>query len=189
MANINIRIDEKVKYDAEKVFSELGLNPTTAITLFYKQVIRTGSIPFELKTEIPNRTTRKALKEVEKMGKNLIKTKTYKSIDDLMEDAKKWLFQSNNQPNLKKDLKKCIKRGLDLEQLRIVILLLQKGETIPEKYKDHPLLPTKEFINCRELHIEPDWLLVYKYSNRDVILYLVRTGTHSDLFKWFLSKM
>ncbi len=89
MANINIRIDEKVKYDAEKVFSELGLNPTTAITLFYKQVIRTGSIPFELRTEIPNRTTRKALKEVEKMEKNLIKTKTYKSVDDLMEDAKK----------------------------------------------------------------------------------------------------
>ena len=66
---------------------------------------------------------------------------------------------------------------------------MQKGETIPKKYKDHTLLRTKEFINCRELHIEPDLLLVYKYSNRDLILYLVRTGTHSDLFKCFLSKM
>lgn len=64
-------------------------------------------------------------------------------------------FSIKQSTQFKKDLKKCIKRGLDLEQLRIVLLLLQKGETIPEKYKDHPLLPTKDFINCRELHIEP----------------------------------
>ena len=89
MANINIRIDETTKRDAEIVFESLGMTATTAINIFYKQVIRTGSIPFELKTGIPNRTTRKALKEVEKMEKNLIKTKTYKSVDDLMEDSKK----------------------------------------------------------------------------------------------------
>ena len=41
---------------------------------------------------------------------------------------------------------------------------------------------SKEFKNCRELHIKPDWLLVYKYSNDNVILYLIRTGSHSDLF-------
>ena len=41
----------------------------------------------------------------------------------------------------------------------------------------------QDFKNCRELHIEPDWLLVHKYSNDNLILYLVRTGSHSDLFK------
>ena len=83
----------------------------------------------------------------------------------------------------KKDFKLCVKRGLDIEKFREVLLLLQNGSCIPEKYMDHPLQPSKDFKNCRELHIEPDWLLVYKYSNDNVILYLVRTGTHSDLFK------
>ena len=77
----------------------------------------------------------------------------------------------------------CVKRGLNIEEFKKVLLLLQSGSTLPEKYRDHPLQPSKEFKNCRELHIEPDWLLVYKYSNDNVILYLVRTGSHSDLFK------
>ena len=83
----------------------------------------------------------------------------------------------------KKDFKTCIKRGLDINEFVTVLKILQEGDTLPHKYLDHPLKPTKEYKNCRELHIEPDWLLVYKYSNDNVILYLVRTGTHSDLFK------
>ena len=61
--------------------------------------------------------------------------------------------------------------------------MLQAGATLPEHYRDHQLKSSKLYKNCRELHIEPDWLLVYKYSQQNVILYLVRTGTHSDLFK------
>ena len=83
----------------------------------------------------------------------------------------------------KNDFKLCIKRGLDIEEFKKVLILLQTGSTIPERYHDHPLRNTRIFRNCRELHIEPDWLLVYKYSNDNVILYLVRTGSHSDLFK------
>ena len=82
----------------------------------------------------------------------------------------------------KKDFKNCVKRGLNIEEFEKVVELLHKGETLPEKYRDHPLRPSKEYIDCRELHIEPDWLLIYKYSNTKVILYLVRTGSHSDLF-------
>ena len=65
MANINIRIDDDIKKNAEHVFAKLGLNPTTAIVLFYNQVIRTNSIPFELKLDVPNDVTMKAIKEVE----------------------------------------------------------------------------------------------------------------------------
>lgn len=83
----------------------------------------------------------------------------------------------------KKDFKLCVKRGLDIEEFKTVVTLLQNGSSLPEKYKDHPLQPSREYKNCRELHIEPDWLLIYKYSNETVILYLVRTGSHSDLFK------
>ena len=63
-----------------------------------------------------------------------------------------------------------------------VLNLLQNGLSLPEKYKDHPLLLSKDFKNCRELHLEPNWLLIYKYSKENLILYLVRTGSHSDLF-------
>ena len=82
----------------------------------------------------------------------------------------------------KKDFKLCLKRGLDIEEFKKVLELLQNGSVIPEKYLDHQLQPSKDYKNCRELHIEPDWLLIYKYSNENVILYLVRTGSHSDLF-------
>ena len=82
----------------------------------------------------------------------------------------------------KKDYEKCLKRGLEIQELKTVITLLSEGATLPQKYFDHPLKPSKDYKNCRELHIEPDWLLIYKYNNDNVILYLIRTGTHSDLF-------
>ena len=74
------------------------------------------------------------------------------------------------------------KRGYDISKFVEVITLLVEGASLPEKYHDHPLRNSKDYKNCRELHIEPDWLLVYKYSNDNVILYMIRTGTHSDLF-------
>lgn len=76
-----------------------------------------------------------------------------------------------------------LKKGLSIEEFTTVIKLLQTGAVLPERYRDHPLQPSKDYKNCRELHIQPDWLLIYKYSNDNIILYLVRTGTHSDLFK------
>lgn len=83
----------------------------------------------------------------------------------------------------KQDFKLCVKRGLDINEFTTVLTLLANGSPLPERYKDHPLQPSKDFKNCRELHIGPDWLLVYKYSNDNLILYLVRTGSHSDLFR------
>ena len=85
MANVNVRIDENVKRKAEDVFAKIGITPSAAINMFYVQVIRTKSIPFELKAEIPNDTTLAALKEVDEMEKNNI-GRTFNSVDDLMED-------------------------------------------------------------------------------------------------------
>ncbi len=70
------------------------------------------------------------------------------------------------------------RRGKDLEKLRELILLLVQGEPLPPRYKDHPL--SGGWKHFRECHLEPDWLLIYKIEGDD--LYLVRTGTHSDLF-------
>ena len=93
------------------------------------------------------------------------------------------IYGIRKSSQFKKDFKTCLKRGLDISEFRKVIELLQQGLPLPEKYLDHPLQPSRDYKNCRELHIEPDWLLIYKYSNENVILYLVRTGSHSDLFK------
>ena len=89
MANINVRIDNDVKSNAEEVFARLGLTPTTAITLFYNQVVRTNSIPFELKADIPNQKTLAALEELDEMEKNPNKYPGYSSVEDLMEDLLK----------------------------------------------------------------------------------------------------
>ena len=79
-----------------------------------------------------------------------------------------------------KDLKTVKKRGYDISLIEGVIRLLADGEKLPEKNCDHAL--SGDFIGCRECHITPDWLLIYKISDDTVYLYLTRTGTHSDLF-------
>lgn len=86
MANVNVRINDKVKKEAEVIFADLGITPTAAISLFYNQVIRTNSIPFVLKAKTPNQLTIDAINEVEEMEKNPSKYKGYTNLDDLMED-------------------------------------------------------------------------------------------------------
>ena len=96
MANINVRIDSNIKENAEAVFAKLGITPTAAISLFYNQVIRTNSIPFELKADIPNEKTLSAIDEVEEMEKNKEKYKGYKDIDGLLDDITP-ICSSNNK--------------------------------------------------------------------------------------------
>lgn len=83
----------------------------------------------------------------------------------------------------KKDFKLITKRGYDIKKFEKVVELLQKQEILPEKYRDHQLVNSKNYKNVRECHIEPDWLLVYRIKEDILILELTRTGTHSDLFK------
>lgn len=79
-----------------------------------------------------------------------------------------------------KDVKLAAKRGYEIELLTAVIKTLAIGEQLDEIYKDHPL--KGGYSGCRECHIMPDWLLIYEISDEELILYLTRTGTHSDLF-------
>lgn len=79
-----------------------------------------------------------------------------------------------------KDLKRAQKRGCNIQAITEVVKLLAAGETLDRKYRDHPL--SGEYAHCRECHVEPDLLLVYRYVEDGLLLYLVRTGTHSDLF-------
>lgn len=74
------------------------------------------------------------------------------------------------------------KRNKDLTKLTEVVNKLASGQELDEKYRDHALANNLRFKNCRECHIEPDWLLVYKKSQNELTLFLIETGTHSDLF-------
>ena len=80
----------------------------------------------------------------------------------------------------KKDYKAAIKRKCDMEHLQMVITKLANGEQLDEKYCDHLL--SGQWKGYRECHIEPDWLLIYLIKKDVLVLSLVRTGTHSDLF-------
>ena len=80
----------------------------------------------------------------------------------------------------KRDLKTALRRGYDIDLLDRVVETLAKGETLSEKYYDHQLYG--DYAGFRECHILPDWLLIYRIENNELILFLSRTGTHSDLF-------
>ena len=80
----------------------------------------------------------------------------------------------------KKDLKAVIKRGYNMKLMDEVVTKLSNGEKLPEKNRDHALVGN--YAGCRECHITPDWLLIYEIDNGELILYLTRTGSHSDLF-------
>lgn len=80
----------------------------------------------------------------------------------------------------KKDLKLAARRGYNFELLDEIVNKLARKELLPEKNRDHAL--SGDYAGCRECHIAPDWLLVYQAEDKELILYLMRTGTHSDLF-------
>lgn len=80
----------------------------------------------------------------------------------------------------KKDLKLAQKRGYDLDKIKKVIAALAEGEPLESRYRDHLL--SGDYGGYRECHIQPDWLLVYQIYKDQLILFLARTGTHSDLF-------
>ena len=91
-------------------------------------------------------------------------------------------YQIKYTSDFKKNYKKIKKQGKDVEKLKVVVSKLANGLELEEKYKNHVLVDSKHYKNCGECHIEPDWLLVYQYIDNEIILVLVATGSHSELF-------
>ncbi len=78
----------------------------------------------------------------------------------------------------KKDVRRIVKRGKDINKLTAVLDMLLAGRTLPEGYGDHPL--KGNWKGWRDLHLEPDWLLIYRIAGDRIEL--AATGTHADLF-------
>ena len=79
----------------------------------------------------------------------------------------------------KRDVRRAEKRGKNLAKLRVLLVALIQQEPLSARYLDHPLRGIRK--GYREAHLEPDWLLIYRAEGDE--LHLVRTGSHSDLFK------
>lgn len=79
----------------------------------------------------------------------------------------------------KRDLKRCKKRGLPLDELWAVIAKLLNGNTLEERYRVHRLYGDRE--GQWECHIRPDWLLIWKQYEQELVLIMLNTGSHSEL--------
>lgn len=86
--NVTIRMDSDIKAEAEALFSELGMNLSTAFNVFVRQSLREGGIPFEIHTERPNKETVAAMLEAERIAKDP-NVKHYNDLDELFADLKK----------------------------------------------------------------------------------------------------
>lgn len=90
-------------------------------------------------------------------------------------------YKIETTSSFKKDLKRILKRNLKISLLQEVVVLLQEGKNLPQKFHDHLL--SGNWKNHRECHILPDWLLIYRIEKDILVLTLTRTGTHSDLLE------
>lgn len=82
----NISIDAETKAKAQVMLADLGMDLSTAVNIFLKQMLREGGIPFSITREVPNRITRDAMKEAQEISRFPEKYKKYSDVDSMMED-------------------------------------------------------------------------------------------------------
>ena len=86
-SNINVRVDSELKAQAEALFSDLGMNMSTAINMFLKSAVSHDGLPFEVKRYVPNADTIAALAEYDEMRRNPASYKRYDSFDDALNEV------------------------------------------------------------------------------------------------------
>lgn len=88
-SNLNIRIDNQLKSDAEVFFEGLGMSLTTAVNIYFRQCLRENRIPFEITANVtPNATTLAAMMEAERISKDP-NVPSYSNVNELFEELKK----------------------------------------------------------------------------------------------------
>lgn len=97
-------------------------------------------------------------------------------------DLKNTKYKVDVTSNFKNNYKKISKQNKDKAKLKEVIEKLANKEPLEPKYRDHQLISNKTYKDCRECHLEGDWLLIYKYKEATLILLLFATCSHGELF-------
>jgi len=112
------------------------------------------------------------------------KRKTPKEFFNSLKEAKGFVYHLTASNTFKKDIDRCYRRNLDLLLLETVIIKLARDEELDEKYCVHKFhgIAKKADEGIWECHIQPDWLLIWKQNDTELVLILTNTGTHSDLF-------
>ena len=90
------------------------------------------------------------------------------------------MYSIDTTKRFDKDLKRCLKRGLDLQLVYNAITLLSATGKLPQQYRPHKL--SGNLNGIWECHIQPDWLMTWEQNDTQLTLLFLRTGTHSDLF-------
>ena len=90
------------------------------------------------------------------------------------------MYSIDYTKRFKKDLKRCQKRGLDLQLILDAIALLRITGSLPAEYRPHKL--SGNMNGQWECHIQPDWLMTWEQNDMELTLLFLQTGTHSDLF-------
>ena len=90
-------------------------------------------------------------------------------------------FEIETTHRFEKSVKRCVRRGLDINALKDVLRLLAEAGKLPAQYKQHKL--SGDQTGKWECHIQPDWLLIWEQHDNTMTLLMLDTGTHSDLFK------
>lgn len=90
------------------------------------------------------------------------------------------MYHINYSNRFNKDLKRCMKRGLNLKLIKDAIDLLAEKGSLPQEYRPHKLVNQK--LDIWECHIQPDWLMTWEQNDIELTLLFLQTGTHSDLF-------
>lgn len=84
--NMSFRVDKKLKYQADELFKNLGMNTSVALNMFLTQSVREQRIPFIPSMEVPNARLISAIEEVEAIESGKIKAKKYKTFEEALED-------------------------------------------------------------------------------------------------------
>ena len=92
------------------------------------------------------------------------------------------MYSINYTHQFKKDMRKCAKRGLNIDAITQAIGILAATGTLPTEYKPHQLKGNRQ--GQWECHIEPNWLMTWEQNDNELTLLFLQTGTHADLFGW-----
>ncbi|MDR0829075.1 MAG: type II toxin-antitoxin system YafQ family toxin [Prevotellaceae bacterium] len=114
------------------------------------------------------------------MPKEKLTPKTF--FEELSEFQTDSFYDVNYTNKFKKSVELCYKRGYNLKFLSDAIKTLAKQGILPFSYIPHKLEGYPKNQNIFECHIKPDWLLIWEQNDTELILLLIETGTHSDLF-------